>query len=219
MSVEEFFDTTAERYDRRYDDQGAAGRLLRQRLAVAADLLGEPTGHVLDVGMGTGRLCVELDRRGWQVSGVDLSPAMVAAARLRLPQIAERLVEGSIERLPFRAQAFEAVAATGVLEYATHDLDGAAAELARVLGPQGVAVMSFPRQQSPGLLWRSRVLYPAVRLAKRVVPFGRPAPLDLPPRSEQEFLTSVAKAGLAVEETRTIGRFASHVVVRARKRR
>jgi ubiquinone/menaquinone biosynthesis C-methylase UbiE len=217
MSVEDFFDTTAERYDRRYDYPGAGGRLLRRRLEVAVELLGEPRGKVLDVGMGTGRLCAELDRRGWQVSGVDLSPAMVAAARRRLPEIAERLVEGSIEQLPFRAAAFDAVAATGVLEYATNDLDGAVAELARVLAPQGAAVMSFPRQQSPALLWRSRVLYPSVRLVKRIVPFGRPAPLDLPPRSEHEFFTSVAKAVLTVEEARRIGRFASHVVVRARK--
>jgi ubiquinone/menaquinone biosynthesis C-methylase UbiE len=217
VSVEEFFDTTAERYDRRYDDPGAAGRLLRRRLEVAVELLGEPRGQVLDVGMGTGRLCAELDRRGWRVSGVDLSPAMVAAARRRLPEIADRLVEGPVEQLPFPAGAFDAVAATGVLEYATNDLDGAVAELARVLRPRGTAVMSFPRQQSPALLWRSRVLYPAVRLAKQVVPVGRPAPLDLPPRSEQEFFTSVVEAGLAIEETRRIGRLASHVVVRARK--
>ena len=79
-------------------------------------------GRVLDVGMGTGRLCAELDRRGWEVSGVDLSPAMVVSARRRLPQLAERLVEGPIEHLPFDDESFDAVAATGVLEYATHDL-------------------------------------------------------------------------------------------------
>ena len=135
------------------------------------------------------------------MSGVDLSPAMVAAARRRLPDIADRLVEGPIEQLPFPAAVFDAVAATGVLEYATNDLDGAVAELARVLTPQGVAIMSFPRQQSPALLWRSRVLYPSVRLVKRIVPFGACAARS-PPRSEQEFLASVAKAGLAVEETR-----------------
>ena len=152
------------------------------------------------------------------MSGVDLSPGMVAAARRRLPQLAERLVEGPIEHLPFDDESFDAVAATGVLEYATHDLAAAVAELARVLRPQGVAVLSFPRQQSPALLWRSKLLYPAVRTAKRVVPVGRPAPLDLPPRSEQEFLAAVAEAGFSAEETRRIGRFASHLVLRARKR-
>jgi ubiquinone/menaquinone biosynthesis C-methylase UbiE len=218
MSVEEFFDTTAERYDRRYDESNAAGRLLRRRLEVAAELLGEPAGEVLDVGMGTGRLCAELDRRGWQVSGVDLSPAMVAAARRRLPELTDRLVEGPIERLPFADESFDAVTATGVLEYATHDLAAAVAELARVLRLQSVAVLSFPRQQSPALLWRSKVLYPTVRAIKRIVPFGRPAPLDLPPRSEQEFLAAVDEAGLSVEETRRVGRFASQLVLRARKR-
>lgn len=218
MSVEEFFDTTAERYDRRYDDPGAAGRLLRERLEVTVELLGEPSGTALDVGMGTGRLCAELDRRGWQVSGVDLSPAMVAAARRRLPHIADRLVEGPIEQLPFGDASFDAVTATGVLEYTTEDLSGAVQELARALRPGGVAVLSFPRQQSPALLWRSKVLYPTVRAVKRVVPFGRPAPLELPLRSEQEFLAAVAGAGLEVEQSRTIGRLASHVVVRARMR-
>ena len=88
----------------------------------------------------------------------------------------------------------------------------------RVLRPRGVAVLSFPRQQSPALLWRSRLLYPAVRTAKRVVPAGRPAPLELPLRSEQEFLAAVDEAGLSVEETRRIGRFSSHLVLRAGKR-
>ena len=218
MSVPEFFDRTADRYDRRYDDRSAAGRLLRRRLEVAVELLGEPRGEVLDVGMGTGRLCAELDRRGWQVSGVDLSPAMVAAARRRLPQVADRLVEGPIEHLPFDDESFDAVAATGVLEYATHDLEAAIAELARVLRLDGVAVLSFPRQQSPALLWRSKLLYPAVRAVKKVVPVGKPPPLDLPARSEDEFLAAVAGAGLTVEDTCRIGRFASHLVLRARKR-
>ena len=163
--------------------------------------------------MGTGRLCAVLDRRGWRVSGVDLSPGMVAAARRRLPQLAEHLVEGPIEHLPFDDESFDAVAATGVLEYATHDLAAAVAELSRVLRPRGVAVLSFPRQQSPALLWRSRLLDPAVRTAKRVVPAARarPAPLELPLRSEQEFLAAVDEAGLSVEETRRIGRFSSHL--------
>jgi ubiquinone/menaquinone biosynthesis C-methylase UbiE len=217
MSVEEFFDTTAEHYDSRYDDSGRAGRLLRQRMRVTIELLDVPPGELLDVGMGTGRLCAELDRAGWRVSGVDLSPAMVAAARRRLPHLAERLVEGPIERLPFDDASFDAVTATGVLEYATEDLPGAAKELARVLRPDGVVVVSFPRQQSPGLLWRSKVLYPAVRAIKGVIPFGRPAPLKLPPLSERRFLAAITGAGLAVDRMRRIGGLSSHIVVRAWK--
>ena len=171
------------------------------------------------MGMGTGRLCAVLDSRGWRVSGVDLvagdggggkaaaaAPGRAASSR------------GRSSTLPFDDESLRRGRRTGVLEYATHDLAGAVRELARVLRPRGVAVLSFPSQQSPALLWRSRLLYPAVRAAKRVVPVGRPAPLDLPPRSEQEFLAAVAEAGFSTEETRRIGRFASHLVLRARKR-
>lgn len=40
-------------------------------------------GRVLDVGCGPGRLCLELQRRGHEVVGVDISPKAVETARLR----------------------------------------------------------------------------------------------------------------------------------------
>jgi cyclopropane fatty-acyl-phospholipid synthase-like methyltransferase len=41
----------------------------------------EPGSAVLDIGCGTGRHCVELARRGYRATGVDLSPGMLAEAR------------------------------------------------------------------------------------------------------------------------------------------
>jgi len=41
---------------------------------------------VLEPACGSGRLLVELAKRGWEVTGVDLSPEMVAYARKRLAQ-------------------------------------------------------------------------------------------------------------------------------------
>ena len=39
-----------------------------------------PGSHILDVGCGTGRHAVELARRGYQVTGVDISSGMLAEA-------------------------------------------------------------------------------------------------------------------------------------------
>src|SRR5690242_5009291 len=44
---------------------------------------GEP-GTVLEIGCGTGRLTLPLARAGHVVTGVDLSPAMLARARSKL---------------------------------------------------------------------------------------------------------------------------------------
>ena len=65
--------------------------------------------------------------------GVDASAEMVALARERLPDARDRLAQGSVEELPFEDASFDAVAATGVLEYA--DVPRALGELARVLRP------------------------------------------------------------------------------------
>lgn len=41
----------------------------------------QPGQSILDVGCGTGRHSIELARRGYQVTGVDISPGMLAIAR------------------------------------------------------------------------------------------------------------------------------------------
>lgn len=200
--VRAFFDAEADRYDRAYDDPGRGGRILRKRLADTVALLGDGPGDILDVGMGGGRLCAELLGLGWTVWGVDISPVMVEAARRRLPEIADRLSEGSIAALPFPDDRFDAVTATGVLEYATDDLSRAVRELSRVLRPDGAAVVSFPNHAAPRYLWRGRILYPAVRAVKRLVPYGRPAPRAVPRSSVSALERALLAAGLCIDERR-----------------
>ncbi len=203
-AVEAFFDAEALRYDSAYDATGTRGRIVRDRLAVALSALGDGPGEVLDAGMGGGRLCVALDRSGWTVSGVDVSRQMVELARTRLPHRATRLEKAGIEALPFPDGSFDAVAATGVLEYAS-DLGTAAGELARVLRPGGRAVVSFPRYRSLPALWRRCVVYPVARRVKRAV--GRGAAPPGPPRAVPvEALVSLLEAvELHVESRRLLG--------------
>lgn len=158
-----FFDERAERYDRAYD--GPGGYALRSRMAGALELLGVGPGEALDAGMGPGRLLAELAERGWTVSGIDASAEMVAAARSRLPEAVSRLVQGKIESLPFADASFDAVAATGVLEYS--ELEPALGEVARVLRPGGLAVVSYPNPGNFYGMWKTRVWYRFVRAAKR----------------------------------------------------
>ena len=56
---------------------------LRTLLAVEEARREPPYGPALDLGCGTGRWSVEMARRGWQVSGVDLVPKAIRAARSR----------------------------------------------------------------------------------------------------------------------------------------
>lgn len=89
---------------------------LEQRLLL--ELLGRVSGKaLLDVGCGDGALAAELARRGAMVTGVDLDPAMIAAARRRAEAegVQLRLVEGQAESLPFDSAVFDYVVAVTVL--------------------------------------------------------------------------------------------------------
>ncbi|MDX6642804.1 MAG: hypothetical protein QOD76_766 [Solirubrobacteraceae bacterium] len=192
------FDAEARHYDLAHGARTADGHALRARADVALGLLASRSGSVLDAGMGPGHLVAALDRRGWTVSGVDGSLAMVQAARSRLPTVAERLTQARLEQLPFADARFDAVTAIGVLEL-VDDADAVLRELVRVLRPEGIAIVSAPNVTSPYLLWRHFVVYPLVRVAKRLGRFARPAPprRALPPR-RAKFERRLRAAGLEV---------------------
>jgi ubiquinone/menaquinone biosynthesis C-methylase UbiE len=194
-----FFDREAELYDAAHDRGNPGANPLQARMAVVMRLLGPTPGRVLDCGMGPGRLLVELDRLGWSVAGVDASGEMVARARARLPQSADDLVEAPVEALPFPSETFDAAVSTGVLEY-VEDVSRALGEVARVLRPGGLFVVSMPNPRALRTLWRHDVVYPVVRVLKRVARVGRPTPLRRPGtltlRDAKERLEA---AGLRVE--------------------
>jgi ubiquinone/menaquinone biosynthesis C-methylase UbiE len=195
-----FFDARASGYDDAYDAPGADGYALRSRMAAVLQLVGAGPGKALDAGMGPGRLAAELSARGWEISGIDAAPSMVSAARSRLPEAARRLVEGKIEALPFADASFDAVVATGVLEYA--DVERALAELARVVRPGGVAVVSYPNPGTYYGLWKNRVWYPVVAALKAVLGRGRPArPETSRPIRPESFRDRLAAVGLRTEQT------------------
>ena len=186
------FDTESEGYDEAHE--GRRSYLLHTRMAVVLETLGPGPGNALDAGMGPGRLCAELEARGWIAFGVDISERMVALAARRLPGARDRLRQGSITDLPFPDEHFDAVTATGVLEYLTDPAEGVA-ELVRVLAPGGIVVVSIPNSTSFRERWTARILYPAVRAAKRVLPGTlRPPPPHKPPALEAGALAGLLEA-------------------------
>jgi demethylmenaquinone methyltransferase/2-methoxy-6-polyprenyl-1,4-benzoquinol methylase len=93
-------------------------------------------GHVLDIATGTGLVAAELLARGFEVTGLDQSPDMLARARERFGPRVE-LVESSAESLPFADASFDHLTVTYLLRY-VDDPAATLSELARVVRPGGV---------------------------------------------------------------------------------
>ncbi len=112
-------------------------------------------GRVLDVGCGTGALLERLAARG-EAIGLDLSPGMLAKAARRQGERSSgaTLVCADVQQLPFPDGAFESVVSTFAVN-AVPDLDGALAEMLRVLRSGGsLAFITVGESERGGLATR-----------------------------------------------------------------
>jgi phosphatidylethanolamine/phosphatidyl-N-methylethanolamine N-methyltransferase len=123
------------------------------RMAAVAQLNLLPPGRVLEVGVGTG-MSLPFYQPHLKVTGIDLSPEMLAKARARvardkLSQV-EAILEMDAAHLDFPDASFDAVAAMYVMTVVP-DPAAVMAELARVCKPGGVVMVVNHFSQDHGL--------------------------------------------------------------------
>ncbi len=113
-----------------------------------------PGARIADLGCGSGVFTGLLSRRGYNCTGVDLSPKLIRIAREAHPGI--DFQEGDIERLPFADGSFDGVLLAGVLHHLP-ELSKCAAEIKRILRPGGRFVAFDPNRMNPAMyLYRDR---------------------------------------------------------------
>ena len=120
---------------------------------LAAEVAAVSNARLLELGVGTGRMAVPLLQRGVSLVGVDISPAMLAKLREKLPVASTSgeagppaagecaLVLGDAEDLPFHDAAFDFVLAVHVF-HLLPDLGRALDEVRRVLTPRGALLLA-----------------------------------------------------------------------------
>jgi ubiquinone/menaquinone biosynthesis C-methylase UbiE len=143
-------------------------------------------GRVLEVGVGTGR-SLPLYPAGLALTGVDLSPAMVAIARRRAAELGVTvdLREGDAAALPFDDAAFDTVVCA--LSLCTiPDPAAAIAEMGRVLVPGGRLLLLDhvvstwpPVRAGQWLLERLTIRTAGEHFTRRQVPLVRAAGFEV----------------------------------------
>ncbi|HET9494037.1 MAG TPA: methyltransferase domain-containing protein [Chloroflexia bacterium] len=98
--------------------------------------------RVLELGMGTGNLQIDMARAGLQPVGIDLSPQMLRQARRKWKRLGIapfRMCRARATALPFPDAAFDSVVSTFPSEYIADERT--LAEVSRVLRPGGRLVV------------------------------------------------------------------------------
>ena len=105
---------------------------------------------ILDIGCGCGRLARWVIRRGGEarISGVDINRPMVAWCRRNLPGRWQAIRIG--QDLPFEAAGFDVAYACSVVTHLREDTTARwFADLARVMAPGGVLLVTFHDEHHP----------------------------------------------------------------------
>ena len=129
-------------YDARFEAKARRGEDVHGE-ATFVEALG--VRSVLDAGCGTGRVGIELARRGLDVVGVDLDPAMLTPARRKAPDI--RWLEADLATVAV-GRTFDGVVMAGnVMIFVAAGTEAAVvANMARHLRPGGLLVAGFQLQ-------------------------------------------------------------------------
>ncbi len=128
-----------EEYDQRFERLAASGVDAHGEAAFIASL---GVHSVLDAGCGTGRVAMELARRGIDCVGVDLDERMLAVARRAAPQL--RWIEADLAGLDLDRRFAAVVLAGNVLLFVTPGTEAAVLErMTAHLEPSGLLVAGF----------------------------------------------------------------------------
>jgi SAM-dependent methyltransferase len=184
--------------------------------AEAEGLRGE---RLLDVACGTGLSFIPLLERGWKVTGCDISPAMVEAARAKVGDRAE-LVVADMRALPDLGEFDLVWSVNSAMNYllSREELTATLAGMRRNLAPQGLAIFDLMSLKSARaffagqmevegegkrFLWKGELtadaVVPGAIGGGRLVEEGNPKPIEdhrMRHFGEAEVLEAIEAAGL-----------------------
>jgi SAM-dependent methyltransferase len=125
--------------------------------ALEAALKKRGTPRVLDVGCATGALLANLRNRGWNVTGVEISPSAVYARRERGLDVRQV----SLEKNHFPSNCFDLILASHLIEH-LNDPAGFVREACRICAPGGYLLLTTPniagfQARLFGSRWRSAI--------------------------------------------------------------
>ncbi len=123
------------RIDRRYG---------RYRRCIAVHNAAVHKGRLLDVGCATGIFLDGMRQFGWQVQGVEPVPSAAEYARVRFGL---DVFCGQLEAANFPGRSFDVITLWDVLEH-VHEPRLLLAEIARLLRPGGLLILSLPNPDS-----------------------------------------------------------------------
>lgn len=184
-------------YDARWQEMAAAGQDIHGEAELVESLLGAGR-RVLDAGCGTGRVAIELARRGIDVVGIDADESMLATARAKAPEL--HWERGDLADSVLGGPFDLTVLAGNVMIFLEPGSEGRVlANLAAALRPGGLLVAGFSVRPD----WLSLNRYDELADEVGLDPVRRWATWDRAPFTDGDYAVSVHRRRRGSRRERT----------------
>ncbi|GAG98286.1 unnamed protein product, partial [marine sediment metagenome] len=81
MNKKQWYEILFENYGQKYDNESFVQGTIGECDFIEKEIKFDKALKLLDVGCGTGRHSIELSKRGYSITGIDLSESLLAKAR------------------------------------------------------------------------------------------------------------------------------------------
>jgi len=173
--VDNLFDTQATYWRDTYRERDIQGIIYQRRQSVALRYIDELSlskkSRVLEIGCGAGYMTVALAKRGFTVEAIDHSQAMVdlttELARKTGTENLIKVFKADTHELSRKGKSFDLLVALGVIPW-LHDQEKALSEMARILAPNGFAILTMDNALRATILLDPKT-FPAVSQFHRLI--------------------------------------------------
>ena len=173
--VDNLFDNQATYWRDTYRERSIQGIIYQRRQAIALSYVDELSlakrDRILEIGCGAGYVTIALAKRGFAVEAIDHSQTMVdLTAKLAIKTGTKNLInayKADIHELSYKKGSFDLIIALGVIPW-LYDVDKALFEIARILAPNGYAILTVDNSLRATTLLDPRT-FPVISQFQRVM--------------------------------------------------
>jgi len=101
--MKQWYETLFENYGQKYDSESFTQGTIGECDFIEQEIGFNKSVRILDIGCGTGRHSIELSKRGYQVTGIDLSDSQLVRAREKAEKQGQKIdfLKHDARNLPF----------------------------------------------------------------------------------------------------------------------
>lgn len=193
----DYYNQYAQKYGKEYETTIAGRYFLKKKIQIALKMCElNTTHHILDAGCANGYYTLDLAKKGFRVTGIDLSPKNIKECKRRVKELNLDNVDffvADLENLKnIKDNQFDCIISFAALRYVPNVMK-AMKELYRITKKRGCILIDLPNKYSPWFIIFQRFAH------KYILPQDKECDIHYTRKETKEFVENVGFKDIRVK--------------------